>query len=141
MGLIIVNGCIAWFENAKAGNAVAALKAALAPKAYVRRDGKWGPIDAALLVPGDLISLKLGDVVPADCVLCEGGTMDLDQSGLTGESLPVTKHPGELCFSGTVVKRGEMESFVQGTSCRAHTLVCGEARHASRTHTRTHAWC
>lgn len=113
--LIIVNGCIAWFENAKANNAVAALKAALSPKAFVCRDRNWGPIDAGELVPGDLIMLKLGDVAPADCVLAEGQTMDLDQSGLTGESLPVTKNPGEFVFSGTAVKRGEGEAFVQFT--------------------------
>ena len=84
----------------------------------MKRDGQWGHIDAALLVPGDLISLKIGDIIPADCILCEGGTMDVDQSGLTGESLPVEKFPGETVYSGTTVKRGDLEAFVAGA------LIC-----------------
>jgi H+-transporting ATPase len=91
------------------------LRAALAPKAFVRRDGQWGHLDSALLVPGDLIGLKIGDIIPADCYLCAGGSMDIDQSGLTGESLPVEKFPGETVYSGTTVKRGELEAFVCAT--------------------------
>lgn len=90
-----------------------AKRAALSPRAFVKRNGTWGHIDAAELVPGDLISLKIGDIVPADCVMCEGGTMDIDQSGLTGESLPVEKSPGQTLYSGTTVKRGENEAFVE----------------------------
>eukprot|EP00698_Gefionella_okellyi_P014000 TRINITY_DN386_c0_g1_i1.p1 TRINITY_DN386_c0_g1~~TRINITY_DN386_c0_g1_i1.p1 ORF type:complete len:949 (+),score=233.07 TRINITY_DN386_c0_g1_i1:49-2847(+) len=115
LALLIVNGCIAWFENAKAGNAVAALRAALAPKAFAKRDGQWGHLDAAELVPGDLIALKIGDIIPADGILCAGGTMDVDQSGLTGESLPVEKYPGDTVYSGTTCKRGELECFITGT--------------------------
>jgi len=106
------NSSLGFYETMKAGDAVAALKDALAPTCNVKRDGEWIRMAARELVPGDLIILKIGDVVPADGVLCEGGTCDLDQSGLTGESLPVKKSPGDTCYSGTVVKRGEQDLIV-----------------------------
>jgi H+-transporting ATPase len=107
------NSTLGFYESLKAGDAVKALKAALAPVCNVKRDGEWRRLAARELVPGDMVILKIGDVVPADGVLCEGGTCDLDQSGLTGESLPVKKSPGDTCYSGTVVKRGEQEMIVQ----------------------------
>eukprot|EP00041_Stephanoeca_diplocostata_P023697 m.587834 g.587834 ORF g.587834 m.587834 type:complete len:1039 (+) comp22358_c0_seq2:242-3358(+) len=106
------NSSLGFYETMKAGDAVAALKSALAPVCNVKRDGNWKRIAARELVPGDLVILKIGDVVPADGVLMEGGTCDLDQSGLTGESLPVKKSPGDTCYSGTVVKRGEQDMVV-----------------------------
>eukprot|EP00051_Salpingoeca_urceolata_P026279 m.476726 g.476726 ORF g.476726 m.476726 type:complete len:1040 (+) comp20629_c0_seq1:402-3521(+) len=106
------NSLLGFYETLKAGDAVAALKSALAPQSNVCRDGQWIKIPARELVPGDLTLLKIGDVVPADGTLLEGGTMDLDQSGLTGESLPVKKSPGDTCYSGTVVKRGEQHMVV-----------------------------
>jgi H+-transporting ATPase len=109
------NSSLGFYESMKAGDAVKALKAALAPVCNCKRDGEWRRLAARELVPGDLIILKIGDVVPADGVLCEGGTCDLDQSGLTGESLPVKKCPGDMCYSGTVVKRGEQDMIVQYT--------------------------
>eukprot|EP00052_Salpingoeca_macrocollata_P018415 m.151278 g.151278 ORF g.151278 m.151278 type:complete len:1020 (-) comp20689_c3_seq1:90-3149(-) len=115
MGLHAFNSTLSFYETMKAGDAVAALRAALAPSCNVKRDGNWVKILARELVPGDLVLLKIGDVVPADGILLEGGTMDLDQSGLTGESLPVKKEPGDTVFSGTVVKRGEQEFVVTGT--------------------------
>mmetsp|Transcript_37714 Transcript_37714/g.97298 ORF Transcript_37714/g.97298 Transcript_37714/m.97298 type:complete len:982 (-) Transcript_37714:2113-5058(-) len=106
------NSFMGFYESSKAGNAIAALKNALAPECNAKRDGSWVKIKSRELVPGDLIILKIGDIVPADCRLCEGGTCDLDQSGLTGESLPVLKKPGDKAFSGTVVKRGEQDAVV-----------------------------
>lgn len=114
-GLHMFNSGLSFYETMKAGDAVAALRSALAPQCNVKRDGEWKRIMARELVPGDMVLLKIGDVVPADGVLCEGGTMDLDQSGLTGESLPVKKSPGDKVYSGTVVKRGEQDFLVTET--------------------------
>lgn len=114
-GLHMFNSGLSFYETMKAGDAVAALKGALAPTCNVKRDGAWKKIGARELVPGDLVLLKIGDVVPADGNLCEGGTMDIDQSGLTGESLPVKKSPGDKVYSGTVVKRGEQDFVVSET--------------------------
>ncbi|KAL0847000.1 hypothetical protein Bca101_020246 [Brassica carinata] len=94
--------------------------------AIVLRDGKWGEQDASILVPGDLISVKLGDIVPADARLLEGDPLKIDQSALTGESLPVTKHPGDEVFSGSTCKQGEIEAVVIATG--VHTFF-GKAAH------------
>lgn len=92
----------------------------------VLRDGKWGEQDASILVPGDLISVKLGDIIPADARLLEGDPLKIDQSALTGESLPVTKHPGDEVFSGSTCKQGEIEAVVIATG--VHTFF-GKAAH------------
>lgn len=113
--LLIVNGLVAFVEEHKAGNAIDALKASLAPQARVLRDGAWGIVDARELVPDDTILLRLGDVVPADASLGAGEPVEIDQSALTGESLPVTKYEGELVYQGSVVKRGELQAVVTAT--------------------------
>nr|CAD1825993.1 unnamed protein product [Ananas comosus var. bracteatus] len=113
------------FEN-NAGNAAAALMANLAPKTKVLRDGRWTEQEAAILVPGDIISIKLGDIVPADARLLEGDPLKVDQSALTGESLPVTKNPGDEVFSGSTCKQGEIEAVVIATG--VHTFF-GKAAH------------
>lgn len=113
--LHMFNSSLGFYETLKASDAVSALKSALAPICNCKRDGEWRRIPARELVPGDIVILKIGDVVPADGTLCEGGTCDLDQSGLTGESLPVKKVPGDTCYSGTIVKRGEQEMIVDAT--------------------------
>ncbi|GJN09410.1 hypothetical protein PR202_ga27413 [Eleusine coracana subsp. coracana] len=99
--LLIINSTISFIEENNAGNAAAALMARLAPKAKVLRDGTWSELDASLLVPGDIISIKLGDIIPADARLLEGDPLKIDQSALTGESLPVTKNPGDGIYSGS----------------------------------------
>eukprot|EP00047_Mylnosiga_fluctuans_P001399 m.220119 g.220119 ORF g.220119 m.220119 type:complete len:1059 (+) comp10313_c0_seq1:1841-5017(+) len=114
-GLHMFNSGLSFYETMKAGDAVSALRSALAPSCNVKRDGEWKRIMARELVPGDLVLLKIGDVIPADGLLCDGGTMDIDQSGLTGESLPVKKSPGDKVYSGTVVKRGEQDFVVTET--------------------------
>lgn len=111
-GLHCFNSGLSYYETMKAGDAVTALRSALAPSCNVKRDGQWKKIMAKELINGDLVMLKLGDVIPADGVLCNGGTMDIDQSGLTGESLPVKKKPGDTMYSGTIVKRGESDFIV-----------------------------
>ncbi|CAM8928663.1 hypothetical protein QQ045_021341 [Rhodiola kirilowii] len=124
--LLIINSTISFIEENNAGNAAAALMAGLAPKTKVLRDGKWSEQEAAILVPGDVISIKLGDIVPADARLLEGDPLKIDQSALTGESLPVTKHPGQEVYSGSTCKQGEIEAVVIATG--VHTFF-GKAAH------------
>ncbi|OEU67994.1 MAG: plasma-membrane proton-efflux P-type ATPase [Desulfovibrio sp. S3730MH75] len=113
--LLIFNAGIGFWEEAKASNALDALKNQMALKARVLRDGKWNEVDASNLVPGDLVRIRLGDVIPADVVLTEGAYLSVDQSALTGESLPVNKKSGNEAFSGSVAKQGEMEAVVTAT--------------------------
>ncbi|KAG8388244.1 hypothetical protein BUALT_Bualt02G0105600 [Buddleja alternifolia] len=115
IALLIINSTISFIEENNAGNAAAALMAGLAPKTKVLRDGRWSEQDAAILVPGDIISIKLGDIVPADARLLEGDALKIDQSALTGESLPVTKQPGSEVYSGSTCKQGEIEAVVIAT--------------------------
>ncbi|KAK8501244.1 hypothetical protein V6N13_026945 [Hibiscus sabdariffa] len=124
--LLVINSTISFIEENNAGNAAAALMAGLAPKTKVLRDGKWSEQEAAILVPGDIISIKLGDIIPADARLLEGDPLKIDQSALTGESLPVTKNPGDEVFSGSTCKQGEIEAVVIATG--VHTFF-GKAAH------------
>src|SRR5208283_2500880 len=89
--------------------------AQLAINAKVKRDGKWTDPPARELVPGDVIRMKLGDIVPADARLLDGDSVDVDQSALTGESLPVTRKPGEAVFSGAIIRQGEIGALVYAT--------------------------
>ncbi|KAK2449254.1 plasma membrane ATPase [Trifolium repens] len=124
--LLVINSTISFIEENNAGNAAAALMAGLAPKTKVLRDGKWSEQEAAVLVPGDIISIKLGDIIPADARLLEGDPLMVDQAALTGESLPVTRHPGQEVFSGSTCKQGEIEAVVIATG--VHTFF-GKAAH------------
>ncbi|ESW07792.1 hypothetical protein PHAVU_010G159400 [Phaseolus vulgaris] len=126
LALLVINSTISFIEENNAGNAAAALMAGLAPKTKVLRDGKWMEEEAAILVPGDIISIKLGDIVPADARLLDGDPLKIDQSALTGESLPVTKNTGDEVFSGSTVKQGELEAVVIATG--VHTFF-GKAAH------------
>jgi H+-transporting ATPase len=113
--LLLGNAVVGFWEEYQAGNAIAALKAQLALEARVKRDGAWTTVPARELVPGDLIRLRLGDIIPADARLLQGDPIDVDQSALTGESLPVSHKTGETVYSGSIVKQGEIEALVQGT--------------------------
>src|SRR5438067_6196856 len=113
--LLLFNALLGFWEEHEASNALDALKSSLALKARALRGGKWEQVDAQTLVPGDIIRLYLGDVVPADCKLIQGDYISIDQSALTGESLPVTKKSGEDAYSGSVVKQGEMIALVTAT--------------------------
>ncbi|EOY29211.1 hypothetical protein QUC31_020922 [Theobroma cacao] len=124
--LLFINSTISFIEENNAGNAAAALMANLAPKTKVLRDGRWSEQEAAILVPGDIITIKLGDIVPADARLLEGDPLKIDQSALTGESLPVTKNPSDEVFSGSTCKQGEIEAVVIATG--VHTFF-GKAAH------------
>ncbi len=113
--LLLVNSIVSFWEEHQAGNAIAALKEQLALKAKVRRGGEWQIVPSRELVPGDVIRLRLGDIVPADAYLIEGEPLEIDQSALTGESLPVGRGQEEKVFSGTIVKRGEGNAIVVAT--------------------------
>ena len=118
MGILLLiqftNASISFYETTKAGNAIAALKSSLKPLATCKRDGDWKEMDAALLVPGDLVLLGSGSAIPADCRV-NGGEIDVDQAALTGESLPVTFYKGDSCKMGSTVVRGEVEATVEFT--------------------------
>ncbi|KAF9447220.1 plasma membrane H+-transporting ATPase [Macrolepiota fuliginosa MF-IS2] len=113
--LLFVNSSIGFYEERNAGNAVKALMDSLAPKAKVKRNGQWSEIESSDLVPGDMVSFKIGDIVPADCRLTDAINVSIDQAALTGESLPQSKKVGDQCFSGSTCKQGEAEGVVIAT--------------------------
>lgn len=118
--MLLINAAVGFFEEFKADNAIAALKRQLAPNARVMRDGKWDGIPARLLVPGDLVALTLGNIVPADLRLSAGDYLSVDQSALTGESLPVDKKAGDVAYSGSIVRQGEMRGIVTATGMNTY---------------------
>ncbi len=113
--LLVFNAGVGFWQEYKAANALEALKKQLALKARVRRDGHTRDLPASALVPGDVVRLRLGDIVPADVKLFEGDYLSVDQSALTGESLPVNKKAGDIAYSGSIAKQGEMVAVVTAT--------------------------
>ena len=134
--LLLANALVGFWEEREAGNAIDALKAKLAVKARVQRDGKWVTPPARELVPGDVIRLRLGDIVPADARLLDGDPVEVDQSALTGESLPATRKPGEAVFSGSIIRRGEIGALVYATG--ASTYFGKTAQLVQEAHTVSH---
>jgi len=129
--LLVVNALVGFWEEYQAGNTLEALKAKLAPQARVRRDGQWQTIAAREVVPGDVLSLRLGAIVPADCRMLDRDEIEVDQSSLTGESLPMSKQQGDDLYSGAVLKRGETTAEVTATGAetyfgRTANLVTGD---------------
>ena len=118
--LLLINAGVGFWEEFKADNAIEALKQRLAPVARVLRNGAWRDLPARELVPGDLVFLKLGNIVPADTTLTEGDYLSLDESALTGESLPVDKKAGDTAYSGAVVRQGEMRAVVAATGMNTY---------------------
>jgi len=118
--LLLANAVVGFWEEHQAGNAIAALKARLAIKARVKRDGKWISPAAREIVPGDVIRVRLGDIVPADARLLEGDPIEVDQSALTGESLPATRKSGEAVFSGSIIRQGEIDALVYATGANTY---------------------
>ncbi len=118
--MLFINAGVGFWQEFKADNAIALLKQRLALKARVRRDGEWRDIEARLLVPGDLIAIQLGNIVPADVKLAEGPYLSVDQSALTGESLPVDKKEGDEAYSGSIAKQGEMTAVVTATGMNTY---------------------
>jgi H+-transporting ATPase len=113
--LLFSNAVVGFWEEHQAGNAIKALKAKLAKKAKVLRDGKWLEPKVNELVPGDVIRLRLGDIVPADARVLDGDPIEVDESALTGESLPASRKSGEAVFSGSIIRKGEANGFVYAT--------------------------
>lgn len=116
--LLLLNSTIGYVEEHRAGSAVKALMASLAPECRVKRNtGIWSTIEASELVPGDIISIKLGNIIPADARIISSlsGAVSLDQAALTGESLPVSKTIGDKLLSSTVCKQGECEAIIIAT--------------------------
>ena len=134
--LLVSNAVVGFWEEHQAGNAIAALKAKLAINAKVKRDGKWITPAARELVPGDVIRVRLGDIVPADARLLEGDPVEVDQSALTGESLPATRKPGEAVFSGSIIRQGEIDAMVYATG--ANTYFGKTAQLVQEAHTVSH---
>ncbi|WP_231948460.1 plasma-membrane proton-efflux P-type ATPase [Phormidesmis priestleyi] len=134
--LLVSNAVVGFWEEHEAGNAIAALKAKLSVKARVKRDGKWVTPPSRELVPGDVIRLRMGDIVPADARLLEGDSVEVDQSALTGESLPATRKSGEAVFSGSIVRQGEMGAIVYATG--EQTYFGKTAQLVQTAHTTSH---
>jgi H+-transporting ATPase len=134
--LLVANAVVGFWEEYQAGNAIAALKAKLALQARVKRDGKWRTVPARDLVPGDVVHVRLGDIVPADARLLEGDPVEVDQSALTGESLPVSRSSGETVYSGSIVRQGEIDALVYGTG--QNTYFGKTAQLVSEAHTVSH---
>ena len=131
--LLLANAVVGFWEEHQAGNAIAALKAKLAIKARVKRDGKWVNPPARELVPGDAIRLRLGDIVPADARLLAGDPIEVDQSALTGESLPATRKSGAAVFSGSIVRQGEIGALVYATGANTYFGKTAELVQEART--------
>ncbi len=134
--LLLANGVVGYSEERQAGNAIDALRAKLATTARVRRDGKWVTPPARELVPGDVIRLRLGDIVPADARLLDGDEIEVDQSALTGESLPAARGPGNAVYSGSILRRGEIGALVYATG--THTYFGKTAELVQDAHTVSH---
>jgi H+-transporting ATPase len=134
--LLLANAAVGFWEEYQAGNAIAALKAKLAVRTRVRRDGKWTTLAARELVPGDVIRVRLGDIVPADARLLEGDPIEVDQSALTGESLPVTRKTSETVYSGSIIRQGEIDALVYGTG--QNTYFGKTAQLVQEAHTVSH---
>jgi H+-transporting ATPase len=115
--LLVFNAALGLFQEGRAQATLNALKARLAVTASVRRDGVWRAIDAADLVPGDIVKLSLGRIVGADLRLIDGEIL-IDQSMLTGESLPIEAGPGHETYAGALVRRGEAIAEVTATGVR-----------------------
>ncbi len=116
-GLLVVNAVVSFVQDRRAAGVVEALRRRLQVNARVRRDGRWTLLPARELVPGDLVRVRTGDIVPADLTL-SSGTVSVDQSALTGESAEVDKAAGDTAPSGTAVRRGEGVGIVAATGAR-----------------------
>ena len=115
VALLLLNAIVGFREEHQAGNVIAALKKKLAVLAKVKRDGAWVSIPSRELVPGDVIRIRIGDIIPADARLFDGEPVEVDQSALTGESLPVEHKSGDAVYSGSIIKRGEIDALVYAT--------------------------
>jgi H+-transporting ATPase len=136
MALLVTNVVVrSWQEN-EASNAIELLKQKLAPRGRVLRDGAWKDLLARELVPGDIVRLRIGNIVPADTKLIDGAYLQVDESALTGESLPVEKRQGDVAYSSSIVRQGEMNALV--TSTGMHTFFGRTTKLVEEAHTKSH---
>jgi H+-transporting ATPase len=136
LALLTMNAVVGFREEYQAGNIIAALKEKLAIKAHVKRDGAWVTRPARDLVPGDIIRVRLGDIVPADSALMGEEPVEVDQSALTGESMPVERNKNDIIYSGSILRRGEVNALVYATG--AHTFYGKTAELVKEAETRSH---
>ena len=136
--MLLINVFLDFFQEHRALNALKALQAGLAKSARVRRGGAFASLPVRELVPGDIVKLRLGEIVPADIQLIEGDFLLVDQSSLTGESLPVSRKLGEAIFANTIVKQGEMLGVVVNTGMNTDfsgvVALVAQAQLESRSH-------
>ena len=128
--LLLINGGVGFYQEYKADNAIDLLKEKLAYHVHVLRDGKWVELPSRETVPGDIIRVHLGDIIPADIKLIKGAYITVDESALTGESLPVDKSIEDIAYSGSIVQKGEMLGLVLSTGMstyfgKAAELIAG----------------
>jgi H+-transporting ATPase len=134
--MLVMNGIVGFYQENKADNAIEKLKERLSPTARVLRDGAWNQLPAREVVPGDIVRVRPGDVIPADIKLSSGDYLSVDQSALTGESLPVNKKVGDISFQGSPVQMGEMEGLVVNTGM--NTYYGQTAKLVEETQTKSH---
>ncbi len=118
--LLLVNAVVGFWQEHKAENAIELLKKRLSLNAKVLRDGKWQVVPSRELVPGDIVRVRLGDIVPADIKLVEGDYVQVDESALTGESLPVEKHAVDVAYASSIIKQGEITAVVYATAMNTY---------------------
>lgn len=136
LAMLLLNAGVGFWQRQKAANAIALLESQLALRARVRRDGGWLEIPARELVPGDIIRIRLGDIVPADLKLITGDPLLIDESALTGESLPVARPAGDTAYAGSIVRQGEMDALTVATGMR--TFLGKTARLVTEARTLSH---
>jgi H+-transporting ATPase len=120
LALLVMNAIVGFREEYQAGNVIAELKRTLAIEARVKRSGEWITVPRRDLVPGDIIRVRTGDIVPADVKLPGGDPVEVDQSVLTGESLPVERKENEIIYSGSIIKQGETDALVFATGLNTY---------------------
>ena len=130
--LVVFNGALSFVQERRAQDALSLLRSRLAVHARVRRDGRWQLLDATVLVPGDVVHVRVGDIVPADLAVAEG-SVSVDQSVLTGESAEVEVTSGGACYSGSIVHRGEATGEVTATGSRTYFGHTAELVRTART--------
>ncbi|MBC8485090.1 MAG: HAD-IC family P-type ATPase, partial [Bacteroidetes bacterium] len=134
--LLLLNAIVGFWQEHKADNAIELLKKKLALKTRVLRNGKWMEEPAKVLVPGDVVRVRLGDIIPADIKLISGDYLQVDESALTGESLPVDKHVSAVAYTGSIIRQGEMNALVVSTAM--NTFFGHTAELVAETKTKSH---
>jgi H+-transporting ATPase len=136
--MLLVNAGLDFMQEHRARNALKALEGKLAGETIVLRDGDWHTLPARELVPGDMVRLRIGDILPADVKLIDGDYLLIDQAALTGESLPVSRKGGEVAYANTIVKQGEMVALVVNTGMRTNyssvVALVAKAEREERSH-------